>query len=833
MRRRADSRHGRIRLKPTLVALVLAILLAPLPVAGAQDAQPEARIVVTFDNQGERVDGFVRIERERGGIVHDDTFSVPAGGRADIAVADAAGAPHIVDVDIGRARFALHIDTSGCASTFVAAFRHADGFLSDAPGATGCATLPAAAEALREEARAASRAAAPERPLGVPLPLPHDGDVGRYSLWYRDEPTTWADAASFEFRASAAPVIDAWGRAWDGARFDRIASGASTCAAGVVTSRGPAVGTAADTTGAIESASFAPGRIAPVSEALSGCSAMMLAGTLSGAQLRSSEQTTLRHDVHTVVACLFRHGWQGDMVAEGARLRADDACAAWSQQGVWVAGRVAREDGLDILPLYLDEPNLVARVKVAAGIAYPIEVEWWGASDGPLRHRAFRLDALSQGKTILHLDEPAPAADAPAPRTVDIDALRGPAHDAPAMVFPLRSAADAALADPTLTRLRALVATGAAFLGAAEMRSTAQSAGPGVVDSWYLLFAAEAVEPVTITCHRARDTAALPLAMPTCSERDPPPSVGLAAPPAAARASDVPQRGVGYAEALVRWRTHAPDAARDAPTYASYAPLGRDGGPPSLGVGLTYPEGTPVDTTTEARLDHVTLRLDGGITLARVAGATRAVGVGDAPGGLVAAAGLASATPAPANAPAVPAPLAGAAAVVLGAAAVALLAWLALKTGLVAMFTRLVRPRVLDQELRASIHDLVHARPGAHAAEVAQHLERAQNVVDHHLDVLVREGFLTCLQTPGFRRYFVTGRFSPAEMRAFAALREGQAEKLYRIIEANPGIHMGELAERAGVSTGYASKQVRRLADAGLVDSVRVGKAVRVHALER
>ncbi|HWG89383.1 MAG TPA: helix-turn-helix domain-containing protein [Candidatus Thermoplasmatota archaeon] len=148
-----------------------------------------------------------------------------------------------------------------------------------------------------------------------------------------------------------------------------------------------------------------------------------------------------------------------------------------------------------------------------------------------------------------------------------------------------------------------------------------------------------------------------------------------------------------------------------------------------------------------------------------------------------------------------------------------------------AFYTRLARSTLLDQEVRASVYEAVRAEPGIHALALQARLDRPRRVVDYHLDVLVREGFLAVLEEPGFRRYFLRGSLTPGEMRHLAALRHPAARAVYEAIRDEPNLGLGDLAARTGISLPHASKTVKKLVEAGLVERRQEGRAVtlRVH----
>ncbi|MBI2079113.1 MAG: helix-turn-helix transcriptional regulator [Euryarchaeota archaeon] len=81
--------------------------------------------------------------------------------------------------------------------------------------------------------------------------------------------------------------------------------------------------------------------------------------------------------------------------------------------------------------------------------------------------------------------------------------------------------------------------------------------------------------------------------------------------------------------------------------------------------------------------------------------------------------------------------LAGATGVAGAVALIPRLRWTVL-----ALFSRLRPHRLLDQNVRAQIHELVQGDPSIHMGEVARRLEIGATTAVHHLRVMVREGLL-------------------------------------------------------------------------------------------
>lgn len=138
--------------------------------------------------------------------------------------------------------------------------------------------------------------------------------------------------------------------------------------------------------------------------------------------------------------------------------------------------------------------------------------------------------------------------------------------------------------------------------------------------------------------------------------------------------------------------------------------------------------------------------------------------------------------------------------------------------GALVLYSRIAKPRVLDQSVRARVFDLVEREPGIHAGQLLRSLETAEGQTAYHLGVLARERALVSVGLPGMKHWFVAGRFSPDQMRAIALLRDPTRRRIYESIVEGPGTTLRSLAARVGVSVAQCSRGVRALADAGLVE---------------
>lgn len=697
------------------------------------------------------------------------------------------------DIVTARGYVGVGIDTRGCPGEHLVSFWSHD--TSTGSGREGCLERPAAFDAMI--------AAADERALPLPrfhVALPRGADRGEWIAWNRIGPILDEEATRvpFETRADVA-FPDAWGR--DAAGVEIVYRTPSVHGVGASAPSGSSAEATSDRP--LEIFRYASG----ATEATSWSRTLASFGS---ADSITNPSVALAREVRYdppdgLLPCLLRAPLQGMSLAPGDTRAADEVCAMWGD-APWRAGAPIEAHGLRALPLYQIGDGRATRWLVVDGLAYPLEVESYEqAEDGIVSHMAWRLVGLdAAGDAIEPSGAPPPE---PAAELSALDPLRGPADEG-ALPFPLALAADAAVRDPTLRDAQAVLARGdAALLGAAYGLARDPTTG-ATLQQWALVFGASDAEPALVVCSRVEAPLAVP---PRCEAPSEPPAFAepLRDAPAAGRAI-LPARSATFAAAVARW------GAQDPVGFALYRAWPSDGAA-VVGVGNGVPAslapttGAQVGEATYALLDLASAR-----SLAHADVVQSTAGIAQTPltpvrdaslraDGQLGAAGL---------------PIVVGAGVALG-----LLALLGF-----ALYTRLVRARVLDDATRQAIVDVVRDDPGIHASGILERLGKRGGVGEYHLDVLVREGFLHVVSTPGFRRYFAAGSMSAPAMKARATLRDGACEKVHALVLARPGMTLGELADAASITPGYASKTVARLVDAGLVEKRAEGRTVALFA---
>ncbi|HEX2021813.1 MAG TPA: winged helix-turn-helix transcriptional regulator [Candidatus Thermoplasmatota archaeon] len=157
--------------------------------------------------------------------------------------------------------------------------------------------------------------------------------------------------------------------------------------------------------------------------------------------------------------------------------------------------------------------------------------------------------------------------------------------------------------------------------------------------------------------------------------------------------------------------------------------------------------------------------------------------------------------------------LAGATAAVTGLALLALVA----KLVLLPLYTRLRRERLLDNPVRARLHDLVRREPGVHRAVLVEALGVGEGATRHHLRQLVAARILSEIEVDGYARYFVAGDVPPDAARRAAVLRAGSNARVYELLAAEPRLTLREAASRLGLSAPTIHRAKAKLTRAGLL----------------
>lgn len=632
---------------------------------------------------------------------------------------------------------------------------------------------------------------AAEEPLLVGWP--NDGDVARY----RRAEDGQTRNVTLAWKASV--VLDAWGRETRGA-LARWDDGRGACAITANTDMGPSA--RSDTVAVLDRELRYGASVAPISSlAPASCVGGAAVGP-DGVGIGVDGTARTRFGEWPAEACLFRHALQGLAVTRGTNI--DGFCEPLG--GSVRFGALEMRAGFAVVAVHVAREGSNATLWLADGIPYPIEAEF--RDDDSVA--TYVLIGLSLGEVPLAFDGPIP----PDPRLAPLDPLLGPHDEGARLPLRLSDAARAATSDPTLLRLRSILAHPDAALASATMTARGPVDAPSA--EWILQYTAPGAGSTAVSCVGGLGVARCGAAA----------SADVSEPPNDFSAASLPAQSVGFGDAFARWEALDTNASSSPVAIASYRAWSGEGDEPFMLVG-TSRQGTPTVPATYRSESRATVEPATGRSIEAVQGYHAPFEVDGVPTS-VPLPGIVGAREPPGRALAPPTRAAiGAGVAFLG---ILLVVGFFLKGPLGALFTRLRRADVLADASRQRILDIVRADPGIHASGILRRIGKESGVGEYHLGVLEREGFLTSVETPGSRRYFTTGTFTLADMRARAILREGQADRVFHIIVESPGINVTDLAARAGLSLAYTSRTVKRLHEAGLIERAQVGRDLTLRA---
>jgi predicted transcriptional regulator len=146
----------------------------------------------------------------------------------------------------------------------------------------------------------------------------------------------------------------------------------------------------------------------------------------------------------------------------------------------------------------------------------------------------------------------------------------------------------------------------------------------------------------------------------------------------------------------------------------------------------------------------------------------------------------------------------------------------------VALYSRLTKSNLLDNEHRDGVYKLIQETPGLGVSQIAAKSGLGWGTTVYHLDRLEREGFVASERGGLHRCYFAVGSIDRATRKAQAATKGDTSASVAALLRERPGITQTELCEALGMSASAASKQISKLETAGLVRREREWKTVRL-----
>lgn len=180
---------------------------------------------------------------------------------------------------------------------------------------------------------------------------------------------------------------------------------------------------------------------------------------------------------------------------------------------------------------------------------------------------------------------------------------------------------------------------------------------------------------------------------------------------------------------------------------------------------------------------------------------------------------------------------AGSAAVAAGGAG--LLFWAKNGLGLVLarlvglpLFSRLSKDDLLENDGREMLFNLVEANPGIGLAQLADRSGLGWGTTVYHLGRLEQGGFISSMKNGQARHFFKNGHPAAQQKQAVAVLQNDTASQVARFLLTTPGATGKTIASGLGIAAPTVTKYVKRLEEAGLVETLREGRSKIVQPTE-
>ncbi|MCW4016965.1 MAG: winged helix-turn-helix transcriptional regulator [Candidatus Bathyarchaeota archaeon] len=134
---------------------------------------------------------------------------------------------------------------------------------------------------------------------------------------------------------------------------------------------------------------------------------------------------------------------------------------------------------------------------------------------------------------------------------------------------------------------------------------------------------------------------------------------------------------------------------------------------------------------------------------------------------------------------------------------------------------------LLNQSTRIQIYNFITNTPGINFRGICNYLALPIGVVQYHLAVLMKGGFISNRRDGRNKRYFESRKFSSNEMRIISVLRRKTAGKILTILHNEKSVSHGIMAERLNISSQALTWHMKQLQEENLVTGQADGITVR------
>jgi DNA-binding transcriptional ArsR family regulator len=130
---------------------------------------------------------------------------------------------------------------------------------------------------------------------------------------------------------------------------------------------------------------------------------------------------------------------------------------------------------------------------------------------------------------------------------------------------------------------------------------------------------------------------------------------------------------------------------------------------------------------------------------------------------------------------------------------------------------------LLNQPTRQEIYRFIENNPGVHFRGICDSLGLPIGVVQYHLGLLEKAGFVTSYSDGQNKRYFEANTFTEPEIKLISLARHESAGQILNILTENLSAFHRDITHTLGVSSQALSWQMNQLKKAGVVNAEKIG----------
>ncbi|PKL59630.1 MAG: hypothetical protein CVV33_06850, partial [Methanomicrobiales archaeon HGW-Methanomicrobiales-4] len=145
-------------------------------------------------------------------------------------------------------------------------------------------------------------------------------------------------------------------------------------------------------------------------------------------------------------------------------------------------------------------------------------------------------------------------------------------------------------------------------------------------------------------------------------------------------------------------------------------------------------------------------------------------------------------------------------------------------------YRRITEKNIFEHETRHEIYERIVALPGVDLRTLITLTGVNENTLRYHLDRIHTEGKIKVTTAGGISHYFENhGKYSYEEQILKARMFRYGSSRILHLVEDNPGLTRGELAEYLGIAGPSVTRSVSHLIEDGLIRRERDGRFSRYY----